>query len=112
MQTQMYGGDAVAIDTAVAQREWQDGFTRLLSVRVLPDLPFLRPASPDLEMSGPFRPNLAVLSHHLMPCFILRLAASCPAVLPAVSPSRPVYASLRAAGVTKETFHGTEAWQL
>lgn len=41
-------GDAAAIDTAVAQREWQDGFTRLLSVRVLPDLPFLRPASPDL----------------------------------------------------------------
>lgn len=112
MQTQMYGGDAVAIDTAVAQREWQDGFTRLLSVRVLPDLPFLRPASPDLEMSGQFRPNLAVLSHHLMPCFILRLAASCPAVLPAVSPSGPVYASLRAAGVTKETFHGREAWQL
>lgn len=47
MQTQMYGGDAAAIDTAVAQRERQDGFTRLLSVRVLPDLPFLRPASPD-----------------------------------------------------------------
>lgn len=77
-----------------------------------PTFHFSAPASPDLEMSGPFRPNLAVRSHHLMPCFIRGLLPPCPAVLPVVSPSRPVYASPPAAGVTKETFHGRKAWQL
>lgn len=50
-----------------------------------------------------------------MPCFFLRLAASCPPVPLLCHHRGPVYASPRpprAAGVPKETFHGMKAWQL
>lgn len=62
MQTQMYGGTAAAIGTAVAQREWQDGLTRLFPVRVLTAFHFSALPIPSLNRSGPFRPGLAVFS--------------------------------------------------
>ena len=56
-----------------------------------------------LYVSGPFRPELAVSYIDSIPCFFLRLAASCPPVVP---PARSCLCVSPAAGVTKETFHG------
>jgi len=64
---------------------------------------------PSLNEGGPVCPELAVSRTTLMPCFFLRLAASCPPVLP---PATACLCVSSAAGVPKETFHGRKAWQL